>query len=359
MSDKISTITQIDKFKGEIYNIDFILLLLPVSFMSWTGKESIDKNLMHSTPGSIISLSGFNPKGDYVTRGYKKPEKKKKKKPGFKNNLSCKISIGDKNISLKISSGTIHITGAKKDSHIKEATYYLLYYLKRIQKYLDLINNNFDMYLNVVSWIKENCIGEAITVETVYFNNKIKIIDYIDNNQIKIPKIIPSHLDNKLTLFLLSFIENDNFIDGFKYYKEYKSFIENIHKIKKIISDDYEKISANPIMINKNYSLGFRINKNNLYEKFSSIKNFESFYDNRYSKSVSIYLPLSKELSRDQKIKNKKERRTSFLVYSNGSVTQSSPDINNLNDAYHIFIEKINEMKDDIISLEIEKTNKS
>ena len=102
-------------------------------------------------------------------------------------------------------------------------------------------------------------------------------------------------------------------------------------------------------MINYSYSIGGAIDRWELANRIKDRNGFISKYDNSVDHSVTISLPYEIPEHRRGKKRKKKPPCHTFMVYRSGIVTQSGPDTDMMRDAYYLFRDTINDIKDEII----------
>lgn len=296
----------------------------------------------NETPGSIICL---------IHNDNNRGIMKKHKGSSFKNSVGIDISIREKNLTLKISPNTIHITGAKSCLQAEEGVKYLIKHLYETQEILNYIDSNREKCLEILQNIKNLVMGDCkrsiLEINGIDFEvenpNKhdIKIInieetEFFTNN---------SQDDKKIISFLHSFAKDFDTFEDFLLKTEF--IISLMSKIKLISHNNIEIKSLEKAMVNYNFNLGFKINRIKLVDAISGFEGFYARYDNVKSHHVTIELYLNKE-NNDVLTLDKKHRHT-FLVYMSGAVTHSGKK--NMNLTSKMFIKKMNEIKS-IISLD-------
>ncbi len=271
----------------------------------------------------------------------------------FKNSITLDISTSTKNISLKISPTTIQLCGASSRDNGLEAASYIIDYLKDIKDNINYINNNINKYNDCIEWLEEQkglpqdkFYYEHFTCGTVPFRIKYTKPDYlIDFNQ------SPIYLDSIILTFLKT-LSTD-----MTYHSDYMNKIKNILKFNLVYDGDLYIDKTNEVMVNYNYNLGFKVNRDRLNELIDGRNGLYSHYDNALVNSVTVELPYDTILDYTAKKTKKEIPHHTFLIYGSGAVTQSGPCSASqpgqcsslMKDAFHIFMSTIMEIKDEIM----------
>lgn len=237
----ISTITATSSFDGEL-NISKLFWVLPISYIH---SESIERGLVpHLLPGEKgrILLAQY----ETYTRGTEKILKKKKgkknTKKAFKNAISVKICLGEKEVSAKINVSGIHISGAHSKSEIEQCCDFLLSVIKETASNLEYFKKcPSDYFFSCSRWV-EKCIYE-------------RVCPYIlDNFYYKTS--FPTEFDPIIMKVLLN-----NYFD-FPDYSLYFSLIEAMRSdfcIAKIVPNNILDIDCR--MTNYNFKIPHKIDK--------------------------------------------------------------------------------------------------
>lgn len=363
---KITTMTLILYFSSDI---DIIIKhFLPLVQVELITKKIVKKNkLIHSdNPGDLIVPS----------------EKILLENPGcfknkaFKNAISNDISTKKKNINLKISKKNIQMAGASSIEDGIEAFYHIVNKLKRIQLYL----NNKEILLDSINWIKKYVYYKES--DNIIIKPNRELINYI----LKISKNIVKKNRNDFINYLLN-LSKDIYYKNYNYefdeeykdkiliikkefeifnklnkreiinyllnlsYKIYKlplyfSKLNYLYNLEKIIDYPLELKEIKEIMVNYNYSLGFKIDRIKVNNYFNSIGKFISHYNNAISQCVTIELPYIN--NKNTKNKDKKIPHHTFLIYMSGSITQSGPGEKLMKPVYNEFMNHISNIYNDI-----------
>lgn len=336
---KVTTITSVVKIMG---NVDAAVAfqLLPITRVDIKQTRIATKcKLPHlkDSPGAILSAR---------YRKHTRGVIKNKKNP-FKNSVTMDICLKDKNVGIKLSNETLHICGGKKEAHAKETTDILFGHLTHIQNMLELLQKKNTE--EIISFVKKISKGPKLIRKesrhiygrnvTVIVTNNFEENALVSHYNCEESKEI---YDRELVQFLLSFTED------FLYHSDFCKKLDYIKKIKRVYTDTLSFLNYSEAMVNYNYSLGYKINRENL-EKFMSHKNgFYSRHNNELSNSVTVELPYEPSCTTNIKKKKNKVPHHSFLVYKSGSVTQSGPGIKEMENVYYLFMKTIEEIKSHI-----------
>lgn len=328
---KITTMTLIFELDGSINKLSTFHLLPITKINIKPQRESNKCKLPYcGIHGAIISLRYRN-----SVRGIIKNTKK-----NFKNAVTVDICTSLKNLSLKISPNTIQLCGAMSRENGIEAVQYVLNYLNDIKLNINYIQQHPEEYQEHVAYLKENSKGE-LTDKVIYdcYNTTNGIL-YIEKT---VPDyfIKPVALNTPLMNFLWS-LTNDQL-----YYQDYTAILDNLIYLKPVYNEDLGLKSVNEVMVNYNYNLGFKVNRDQLHQLIDNRNGFYSHYDNALNNSVTVELPYDDSvLVYKAKKKKKKIAHHTFLIYSSGAVTQSGPCLGHImKEAYELFIQTIDEIK--------------
>lgn len=337
----VTTMTIIVKLNDCQINKGMTYYLLP-----WTMSE-VPQNrgrskckLPHiSEPGSIICLINNNSVRGIV---------KKDEVASFKNSVGIDISIKDKNLTLKISPNTVHITGAKSCLQAREGVKYLIEHLYNTQNILEEIREDKDHAKLCFDFIKSNIFGEPKITTFSFENYEIDVIsekEHLIKNEKEFLNNIPEDYNKNILNFFYSFTKD------FMVFENFENKINLI--IDKMCDNDiiaHKKIeirSLEKAMVNFNFNLGFSIKRDKLVENITKFPGFYARYDNVKSHHVTVelYYGRDKEENDPACLEDNFERkyRHTFLVYMSGAVTHSGKK--NMKKASKVFIERMNEIK--------------
>lgn len=343
---KITTMTLVFELAGVI-NIRSAFHLLPITKIAIKNhRESKKCDLPVSTPGAILSMR-YKENGQEMVRGIIRNDKK-----SFKNSITLDISTKIKNLNLKISPNTIQLCGAPSRQVGLEATVYIIEHLNHIKENIDYINDHYDEYLECMSWIKMNTIGlvkDKPFVTTVKCRNMtVMIHDKVSDHGIKLPE----HELNPVIMKFLYSLAEDIF-----YHSDYINKISHLKYFDMIFQENLMINKINEVMVNYNFNLGFKVNRSILNDLIDGRNGFYSNYDSSLVHCVTVELPYEKKLEFTAKKIKKKIPHHTFLIYNSGAVTmsgccseiQEGKTTSIMEDAFNLFIDTINEIKDDII----------
>jgi hypothetical protein len=336
---KTTTITSVVKIDGAV-DPAVAFQLIPITRVEIKQKRNATKcKLPHlkDQPGAVLSAR---------YRKHTRGVVKNKKNP-FKNSVTIDMCLREKNVGLKLSKNTIHICGCKHKAHSEETTELIFGHLKKIQRMLNILHKTETSLQTTMNFVKEVTKGKDIQkVKTRLVIGKNVTVEVftrtIEQEIINIPPLfIPEGINKDVVEFLLSFC------DEFLYHSDYCTKLNYISRIKHVYKEKLSMVNYSEAMVNYNYSLGYKINRELLGECIASKNGFYSRHNNELSNSVTIELPYH---PKDDYIKKKKNKvpHHSFLVYKSGSVTQSGPNTNEMKDVYYLFMKTIHDIKDTI-----------
>lgn len=338
---KITTITMVFILETHINVLD-VFHLLPVTkiHLNITKKMTTKKFKLPKSDivGAILSIRHEN-----ITRGIIRNAK------FFKNAVSIDISTSIKNINVKLLCNKIHLCGATSIENGLEAATLIINHIKKIKIYMDYLRANLPEFQAMLTWLSHATKGEP-TIKIM--NNQLPgqdnyVLNVVTEHAdflLSTPQIIPTEFNVEVTKFLLSLITDLN------YHGDYMNKMRNLLKFKHVYtSPDIQIIKINEVMVNYNYNLGYKINRDKLHRLIDGNNGFISNYDNALINHVPIELNYE---SPDVKRKKSKIPHHTFLVYHSGAVTLSGANIKLIKDAYILFMRTICEMKDEIIYVE-------
>lgn len=150
-------------------------------------------------------------------------------------------------------------------------------------------------------------------------------------------------MSQSLVKFFLSF-EHD-----FMYFSDlYKKWLFTFNDIR--LYDELPRIDkVCPSMVNFNYSLNFKVDRQALCQHINKNNGFLSRFYNAVGSAVTVECVYEPPKNSIVKKKANKIPHHTFLIYRTGSVTQSGPDVLLMEEPYYRFMETIAEIKDQII----------
>ena len=289
----LTTMTYVVSLQGNI-NLEAVYELFSIINIQIHQTRKNVKNIkIPYIPGNEGMIYDINYKGN--TRGIVK----KRSKKFFKNSVLLDLGLKEKNVAIKISNTSFHITGVKEYQNVIDSTEYLIKFLYTIQEHLDYIGNNPEEIAKIDNWILKNVKGPNDTLIPI---NKVN-----DNINLSIL--------NFLTSSLWEFTSFEDFYTVFQW----------TLGCREIITSDLNITGNKLIMTNYNYDLGFLINRDELAQRLKNETNFVVIYDNSVNYYIKIELPYIRDESFDKIRKKPKVPKHTILVYKSGKVTQSGP----------------------------------
>ena len=329
---KITTMTSVAKFEGTI-NLAAFFTMAKVTRINITTlpqrKVKKFKIPKQNIPGGAILHMSYNGH----TRGVIKSNEVKKN--FWKHSISIDVSTDTENVSMKLSSGRIQMTGCRGRAHAKQACDFILRTIQKLQEEFEYI---MSAPVETIIWLKESTRGD------------ISSTDPPKHMLIK-PDLTPTiGVDLRVVNFFLDFIDD---------YSSWESFVSLIdattNNVEFVEKGDLSIIQNIPVMINYNYSLGFKIDRMKLaqaVQKYSDRSepgqhSFIAHFNNQRKHYVTIEMPYDCEINPHIKRSRDVPCHT-ILVYRSGCVTLSGPREDMIEDVYGKFLEMITEIRDEI-----------
>lgn len=350
-----TTLTSVTLLQGEVENWN-LYYLFPITYFR-LKKSFYKKAPTCNTEGAILSVRYM-----HSNRGFPKDS-------CFKNSIILDISMGNKNVSVKLSDKKIQLCGATSEEMSIKASKILVNYILKIQELLDLFHKDLNETKLTVDWVL------SITCQDKESGKKrLKSPDNYDAYK---PYPFPPYVNETLARWFIPMISD------FIYHEEYVKFLGFIQTIPRVIISDTISIASTEIkMKNHNYPLPFLVNRQNCYNLFSKLENWIAIYDSSWDTSVKL-LRLSNKNSallntndtNELGIFNKNSVSEvgmlnanddidemdgyededenplyhTFIVFSTGSVTQSGPRPDEIGIYYEEFNQIIKANKDKLM----------
>jgi hypothetical protein len=328
----VSTMTLVYPLEG-VVDIGMAFNLLPITLLALTAKTRQSKKYKPehcAVPGAILSLRYRG-----LTRGLIRSSSSKY----FKNSVTLDISTERKNVNIKLSPETIHMCGACSEENGNEAVKLLLENLQSIQNMLDWIQHNQEEACAVIRWIKTFSKGQSVTrnVSTMFSAQPlIELEEETIDHEIVTPcnwSVCPGN--KQLAYYLL------NYALDFVYHSDYCEKLDWVLQYSKIMTDNMRAGPVNKAMVNRNYWLGFHVNRYMLSVAMDGYDGFFASYDNAMDFHVRVELPYVPVKSEWNIMRKRNKARHTFLIYQSGKVTQSGPDGQEMAQAYYRFMNGI------------------
>jgi hypothetical protein len=261
----------------------------------------------------------------------------------FKNSITIDIATSVKNVSIKLSSGKIHMCGAKSEAIGIEGANHIINHVNNIQSILDKIHRDPITTRKVFDWILDVTKGDPFPKYAKEDHScgsvKLQIIKEVGEDfHIVVPKMIPAGIDYDLACFLLDHSY------GFICYSDYAAMLEWMLTVEKVVEGDLKIKEVNRAMVNYNYRIGYNIDRFQLMKNIHGMDGFFARYENTIEYNVTIELPY--EVPPDCKIVRKKGKVPChiFLGYKSGIITQSGPCEKLMEPAYYKFMNAISKI---------------
>lgn len=321
---KVSTMTALAFFDGTI-NVGPAACLLPIYPLVLPKSELDKRNNNKKTkkkldiplcevPGAIFTLSyeGFR-------RGLILSENPK----FFRNSIKLKIATTTKNVDLGISAGKIHVAGIKNEEMGREAVERLFEHLIAIQKELDYLHSNEEALVGALQWLLAAAKGEEKLFEVKWVdttdNVVVEVTDKVLDNELIVPKSVPSHVNQRIATFLL------RQINEFPFYSSFYHDLEELAKVKYVYQGTLSIKKFIKVMVNFSYNLNCKINRRALRRCFIKLAAWNVEWDYTMRGPMKIESPY--EVPEEYRnIKKGKVSKHSFMIQRSGKITQSGPN---------------------------------
>lgn len=252
-------------------------------------------------------------------------------KQGFNHSITFLVTTAIKNVTLRLSVTSIHVSGAKSLENAKEAIFVLvdrLQFCYAIQDEICKMSNDQkqEIYNSLAFLAKGNTVID-------------KQICYVSTTHCKWP--FDKH--QKVGQCLLSYVYD------YPNYHCYLQFMMFVLQLPQPIITHLLVLEVQSAMFNSKYPLGFNYNKKLMLEHIA--QNYE-FSIVACVDSIILHLPYERKSSITIRDKKKIPHHT-FTITEQGSVTQSSPNIELAVIAYNYFFRVMNSIKSYIQVTEI------
>jgi len=253
----------------------------------------------------------------------------------LKNNVMITMMMEHRSICVKVSEERIHLCGCKTIEEGDTACEIFMSCLKSIQSELDYMNSNPVETLYAIRLFSQECQGEEVS----RYDYSTSILEKKDGTSMPIKLAIGEQIDHLVKNVDLrgmgrvaSFL-NQHVID-FIYMSELMSFIRKITTLNVVMSPDVNIKNIKRAMVNHNYSLPYRIDRNEFRDAImSSNTGFKAYYDTIINSDtgVTIYMPFDKNGVKGIIRSSSKVPTHTITVGRTGAITHSGPseDLNN------------------------------
>lgn len=328
-----TTLTIVTELKGEI-DLTHLCYLLPITYLI-CNQSSYKKVPTCNVKGGIISVRYKD-----IMRGFPKNSR------SFKNAIIIDLSMGNKNVSLKLSQKKIQLCGASSERMAIKASEIIVAYIKRIEELLKRLHQDpvrtdrtFKWMLNLIKCKKEN-----------------RVLLHPPHDFSLLHHQYPEDVDKVLVQWILPMISD--YIE----YEDFKMHLQYLKGLQSILLQG--AIEMNPIQVkmkNHNYCIQFPIRRQKVFELFSSLPDWIAIYDSTWDSSVRLlYLSDIKKFDYtqeegeegeddDEEEEEGTDQYHTFTVFSTGSVTQSGPNPKEIETLYNKFNQILNENREKII----------
>lgn len=332
-------------------SIDFQTVFYLLKIYPVPGPKVFDRKELPfvNVPGAILSVRDEKCNSRGLCRG-----------KSIKNSITMDVCNTTQNVSVKLSTKTIHFSGVTSIHMAMEAAVHVINNINKIQDYLDWFHTHRDEGDEILNWIitmielennrklvkdeiqvclgrNENVIDKILNlfdlkcleendlewlVSLIKENNNIDIIEdkIVEKFNIKrnMQDNIPKHFNIDFTKYII------NMIPDYDSSEVFIDLISKYHTITKVIDRWTKPAQMININVNHNFNLRHRISRNKLARVFSELPDYNVTWRN----DVNVGVKLELKYDIPPELENRIVRSSgthSFTVYATGSVTHSGP----------------------------------
>lgn len=340
-----TTLTSVTLLNGEVENWN-LYYLFPITYLR-LSKSYYKKVPTCNIEGAILSVRFKD-----TNRGFPKDS-------CFKNSIILDISMGNKNVSVKLSDKKIQLCGATSEKMSIKASKILINYILKIQELLDLLHKDPVKTQNTIKWVLSVTRSDtALQRIDIKEGKKGEKIDKCKETLLKAPDNysaykeyeFPPNIDKTLARWFIPMISD------FIQHDDYVKFLNYIQTLERVIITDTISIGLTEVkMKNHNYSIPFLMHRQKLYNLFKNREGWIAIYDASWDTSVKL-LRISNNYSGENNISQALDEEEdeellyhTFIIFSTGSVTQSGPRPDEIGIYYEEFNQIIFENKEEIL----------
>jgi hypothetical protein len=317
MKYPISTITALAVINTEV-DIPSLFWMCPLDYLTHLRINEV-KIEYPGRAGLVIGAKYEN-----YTRGTIKSDKE-----SFNHAITFLVSTEIKNVTLRFTRTNFHISGAKSLQDAENAVNIL------VERFQDLYNLQ-NKIINMPIPVKQQILNEICYYSRGhYVYNSETNEKYISTQYRAEWSEYNDYADvcKYLASFVYDYERHDNFC----------KFITSIMNLSYQVVAMVQVIELQSSMINIDYNIGFKVDRNALYKYLNGKHMFDVIL---YKKgNIGMYLPYERPDSFLSKKKNKQSRHT-FTVTPQGCVKQSSPNIELAEQAHDYFLEHITNIRE-------------
>lgn len=330
---KQSTITRVAQTDSPLINVDYIFLALPIH-------ENAVKNISKKN-GKITNLES----GTIVSARWRGCTRGRSEGKFFKNCILIDMYINGVESSLKLSTkDKIQMCGSLSADMALKAAQLLV---EKVNEAIDFglsIRRDPKRFKEECQWLLNNCKGREREYEIILRNTgDTTFCKNIKDNEILFPETFPENFVYLQDL-MLRIGHSETISDA----KEIIDFFINVSLNKETVPKKSKVLRVGISMINKYYSLGFRVNR----EKFAQIMGEEgmsSDYANAIHSCAKI--KTCSKIHDDEGVIRRRVGPCSvqtILVMRSGIIMHSGPGGDAMADCYYRLMNTIYNRRDDV-----------
>lgn len=267
------------------------------------SEKRVDKGKIpsYSIPGCILSM-----RHEDETRGLLRSSKS-----SFKHSVTLDVSTSSKNVSVKLCSSTIHITGALSLECGREAVEFVLAHLHEAERQRQYALKHPEENVKAVRWVMEHFAGGA-----------------------QPPEDLDLYLLNRYSRAVQGLTDPDKVRERLTWITE---------RCPQIVTPGCEYVKISPAMVNYNFVLEMKIDPERLLDLEQG--DFFVEYNNMYNTSIKFTLPIPERYIKEASYKKGKKPCHTSLVYHTGNVMHSAPCLEPMPEAYEKFYELMEQLR--------------
>jgi TATA-box binding protein (TBP) (component of TFIID and TFIIIB) len=262
------------------------------------------------------------------------------------NKFAVDIVTSVKNINLKITPTKVQLCGAKSRENGIEAVTLVINHLKNIKQQITYLQQHVQEFYDILQWLMVETKGEPtkkITTYQIQSNIILNVQDQFDDFTLITPSDIPDVFNQDAINYIISLTGDQN------YYSDYISKVKNLLRFTMVYQPTICINTINEVMVNFNYNVGFKINRDKLNDTIDGKNGFLSHYDNALVNHVTVELPYKVDGKLVYRKNGKKLACYTWLIYASGNCVQSGPNQELMRKAFELFIRTMYELKPDIL----------
>lgn len=316
------TITNVCFFKGFVINMNNLFWFLPC-------KKYKGTNGRHPS-GSISSLRWRK-----ICRGA----------PGefFRNSITVDLWNEMKSVSIKISEKKLQMCGSKTMEMGEGAAYKIIEIINESVRFIRNCRANPIIFDNAYLWLRANCRGKKVKREVESVVDDMVCVNEVSDYEIEWPRV--KSAPKKYRYFVENMIERMDDLWNYSDMIYYYSFFKTADPL--VISEKLIVTKVGRSMVNKNYNLGFpidRVRTNIELIKAGIVSKFMNVFLSFVSISTKSEIPDDEYVIRRTGPNSKQK----FIIYNGGKIMHTGQGGDAMEERYYTIIAVLIMLKDKI-----------